>query len=252
MLSFFRARWRRKLAQRPFPDRWRGIVQAHLSFANRYDPEERQRFETHLKVFVWEKHWVGVKGVEITDEVKVVIAGQAARMSHNLSLDVYDRLSELVIYPSHYVHPDKDAIIYGEAHKWGTVVLSWDAVTHGLERPADGHDTAVHEFAHVLDVADGHFDGTPSLHEREDYRAWALVLSHHYAIRQRAPQRHRFLRAYGATNEAEFFAVATEAFFERPVRMRKEAPELYKAFEKFYRIDTAGLAKRGTKKRRAR
>lgn len=226
-------------------------MQAHLRFAALYDDLERERFETHLKVFVWEKHWFGAHGVDITDEIQVVVAGQAARMSHNLSLDVYDRLSELVIYPSHYVHPDKNAIIYGEASKWGSVVLSWDAVTHGLERPEDGHDTAVHEFAHVLDVADGHFDGTPSLHERGDYKAWALILSHHYVILQRAPQRHRFLRAYGATNEAEFFAVATEAFFERPVRMKKEAPKLYKAFEKFYRIDTAELTRRATKKRQS-
>lgn len=220
------------------PTAWLQIIEHHHRFAKAYDPQELERFYTHLKVFVWEKHWVGARGLQVTDEMRVVISGLAARLSHNLDLDIYDRLSEIVIYPSHYVHSSRDAIIYGEAHHWGTVVLSWDAVTHGIKDPHDGHDTALHEFAHVIDVADGWFDGTPQLREGKDYQVWANVLGKAYAQLKRAPQR-GIVRAYGATNEAEFFAVSTEAFFERPKTLKRKAPELYAALARYYKSDEA-------------
>lgn len=225
------------------PAAWLHIIEHHHRFAKAYDPQELERFYTHLKVFVWEKHWVGARGLQVTDEMRVVISGLAARLSHNLDLDIYDRLSEIVIYPSHYVHSSRDAIIYGEAHHWGTVVLSWDAVTHGIKDPHDGHDTALHEFAHVIDVADGWFDGTPQLREGKDYQVWANVLGKAYAQLKRAPQR-GIVRAYGATNEAEFFAVSTEAFFERPQHLLREDPALYAQLKKFYGADPAAKAKR--------
>lgn len=225
------------------PTAWLQIIEYHHRFAKAYDQQELERFYTHLKVFAWEKHWVGARGLEVTDEMRVVISGLAARLSHNLDLDIYDRLSEVVIYPSHYVHSSRDAIIYGEAHHWGTVVLSWDAVTHGIKDPHDGHDTALHEFAHVIDVADGWFDGTPQLREGKDYQVWANVLGKAYAQLKRAPQR-GIVRAYGATNEAEFFAVSTEAFFERPQHLLREDPALYAQLKKFYGADPAAKAKR--------
>lgn len=243
ILSFLRSRKRKKLAQQPFPSGWEPIVAKKLKFATKYHAAEREAFLTHLKVFAWEKHWVGARGLAVTDEMRVVIAGQAARIAHNLDLDAYDRLSEIVIYPSHYVHPERDAIIYGEANRWGTVVLSWDAVTHGIVNPSDGHDTAIHEFAHVLDIADGWFDGTPLLHDGKDYHAWSVVLGQHYAALKRNPRR-SVLRAYGATNEAEFFAVATEAFFERPKTMKKKTPDLYRELKRFYRTDPAAISSR--------
>ena len=238
MFAFWRARKRERLTQRPFPREWEAILEAKLSFEADYLPDERERFRTHLKVFVWEKHWVGARGLQVTEEMKVIIAGCAARLSHNLDLHVYDRLSEIVIYPSHYVHAGRDAIIYGEAHHWGTIVLSWDAVRHGLVNPHDGHDTTLHELAHVLDAADGWFDGTPELHQGRDYQAWSAVLGRAYAQLQRSPQR-GIVRAYGATNEAEFFAVSTEAFFERPEALKRDDPQLYEQLKRFYRSDPA-------------
>ena len=243
MFAFFRKRKRNKLALKPFPKKWLNIVKEKHKFSQQYTPSEYESFLTHLKVFVWNTHWVGARGLMITEEIKVVVAGQAARLSHQLDLHTYDRLSELIIYPSHYVHPERDAIIYGEANTWGSVVLSWDAVKHGIVNPHDGHDTAIHEFAHILDVADGWFDGTPLLHQGKDYHDWSTVLGKHYAQLQRNPQK-GIVRAYGATNEAEFFAVATEAFFERPQNMRKKAPDLYKQLKRFYRTDPAHIQSR--------
>jgi len=205
-------------------------------------PEEvRPRFHEYLKVFVWEKTFIGAGGMEITDEVRVVVGAAAVRLVLHLGLSYYDRLTEIVVYPSDYRHPDGDTtVVLGEAHRWGTVVLSWDAVLRGLADPRDGHDTATHEFAHVLDRGNGRFDGTPKLRASADYAPWAEVMSRHFfALRDRAPGQRCVLRDYGAKNEAEFFAVATEAFFEKGAEMRARAPDLYEELQKFYRCDPA-------------
>ncbi len=228
---------RRRLAERPFPDEWRDIVDRNYPFYRRLDDAQREAFHTHLKIFLWEKHWEGAGGLEVTDEMKVIISASAARIARNLPLSVYDRLRELVIYPSHYYHPDRrDRIVLGQAHHFGTVVLSWNAVKQGIARPHDGRDTAIHEFAHVLDTADGVFDGTPLLEKGRDYPVWADVMGRYFADLQSDPFR-GCVRSYGAENEAEFFAVATEAFFETPRRLRRCAPELYDVLAHYFGVD---------------
>jgi Mlc titration factor MtfA (ptsG expression regulator) len=242
MFKLIRSWHRRRLSRRPFPAAWMPVVERRLTFAARYDAAAHERFLLHLKVFAWDKSWEGAHGLEVTDEMKVVISGAAARLARNLTLDVYDGLHSLVVYPSHFHLPEDDAVIFGEARGWGSVMLSWDAVLAGLKTPNDGHDTAVHELAHVLDSGGGIFDGTPELHELRDYQAWAAVLSRHYFALRRRPNR-GLLRAYGATNEAEFFAVATEAFFEKPLVLERRAPDLYLELKKYYRVDPAKLAR---------
>ena len=234
-------RWR--LRRRPFPPQWREILHRHLACHARMPDDWRDRFEHMVQVFVAEKHWVGAAGMEITDEVKVVIAGAACRLVLRLDLSYLDRLTEIVVYPHDYRHKDKRGAILGEAHDWGTVVLSWPAVLAGLANPCDGHDTAVHEFAHVLDRDAGSFNGTPFLREREDYAPWAHVMLAHFERLRSGGIEPALLRYYGATNAAEFFAVATEAFFERPATLQVELPELYEVMRQFYGGDpfTYGL-----------
>lgn len=235
-------RWRRRrLLRRPIDEAWLGHLEARVPFFAGLEGDLRRRFLDELRFFVAEKHWIEAGGMEITDEVKVVIAAAAVRLTLHLDVDVYNRLSEIVVYPSHYVHEDKDGVVFGEAHAWGVVVLSWDAVLAGLSNPGDGHDTATHEFAHVLDRADGAFDGAPELRAREHYRAWAEVMSHHYQrLRDGKRTERKVMRSYGATNEAEFFAVATESFFEKPEQMKQRTPDLYEEMSRFYGFDPAG------------
>ncbi len=243
MFGWLRALRRRRLAKRPFPDEWHEHIEHYVGFARQLDTALRERFHTYLKVFAWEKHFFGANGMEITDEVRVVISAAAVRLVLHLDLSYYDRLTEIIVYPSHFRHPDSDddTVVFGEAHAWGTVVLSWEAVLHGLGNTRDGHDTATHEFAHVLDRADGSFDGTPELHKWSHYRAWAEVMSGHFdKLRDRGRAQRKSLRDYGGINEAEFFAVATEAFFEKPVQMREHTPDLYEELKRFYRFDPAG------------
>ena len=246
MFGLLRAWKRNRLAKQPLPEHWPAILQERVPFFVGLDGELRERFLTRLKIFVEEKYWIEAGGMQIDDEVRVVIAASAVRLALHLRPSVYDRLTEIVVYPSHYHHPDQDqksdkeSVVFGEAHAWGTVVLSWDAVLGGLADPHDGHDTATHEFAHELDRHTGHFDGTPELRTFGDYRPWAHVLSRHFdRLRAGRSKQRRMMHDYGATNEAEFFAVATETFFERPHRMLENAPDLYELLKHYYGFDPA-------------
>ena len=235
MLGWWRRWRRRRFEDAPFPEQWRTFLEADAAYYQKLTAGEQHRLQRHIMAFVDEKHFVGAKGFVVDDRVRVVIASAAARLALGLDLSIYDRLTEIVVYGTDYRHPGEDHVVFGEAHTWGTVVLSWPAVLRGLKNPDDGHDTATHEFAHVLDVADGAFDGTPVLHASEQYRPWAEVMSRHFTrLRRRRATRRALLRQYGATNEAEFFAVATESFFEKPAAMKAKAPDLYEELARFY------------------
>lgn len=235
MLGWWRRLRRRRFQQATFPQQWLVYLQEEAPFYAQLSPQQQFKLQRHILAFVDEKVFIGAQGFEITPRVQVVIAAAAGRLVLGLNMSFYDRLTEIVVYAGDYTHADKDGIVMGEAHTWGTVVLSWDAVQRGLQNPDDGHDTALHEFAHVLDVAGGSFDGTPRLRADEHYRVWGEVMSEHFLrLRKRGPHRRALLRQYGATNEAEFFAVATEAFFEKPEQMQDKAPQLFEELSRFY------------------
>ena len=229
---------RMRLRERALPASWPAILIENVPFYAHFNDELQAQFLVMLKVFVWEKHWIGAKDMVVTDEIKVTVAAAAIRLVLHMGLEPYDGLTEIVVYPFRYRHADEEGAVLGEAHTWGTVVLSWPDVREGLRNPHDGHDTATHEFAHVLDVAAGTFNGTPELRSRGDYRPWALVLERHYRrLRADNPAEKRVLRTYGATNEAEFFAVATEAFFEKPRQMKQRLPDLFEVLHELYQLD---------------
>jgi Mlc titration factor MtfA (ptsG expression regulator) len=240
MFAFFRRRRRRQLAAQPFPDEWKTYLERNIPFYRTLTESELSVYLTHVKVFAWEKTFTGVQGMEITDEVRVVISATAARLVLNLDLERYDDLREIVVYPYDYRHPQGDARVLGEATAGGTVVLSWPSVMAGLSNPCDGLHTAIHEFAHVLDAENRGFDGVPTLRANEDYRPWAVVLGTHFEeLKKGGKSGAKSLRPYGKTNAAEFFAVATEAYFEKPRQMKKHTPELYEQLQKLYGGDPA-------------
>jgi len=234
---------RKKLANDELPPSWLPIIERRFPFSTGLADDERERFLTQLKVFVWEKDWVGVDGLEVTDEMKIAVAGSAAQLARNLPLDVYEGLGTIIMHPGHLKESD-DGVVLGQAHRLGAVSLSWDAVKSGLANTTDGLNVALHELAHVLDVNDGDFDGTPPLEKNAERRAWAGAFAAAFR-RLRADDAHGVMRAYGATNEAEFFAVATELFFENPRRLHKKEPALYEALARFYAVDPAGVLATG-------
>ena len=127
----------------------------------------------------------------------------------------------------------------GESWDCGVVVLSWDSVLGGARNFEDGHNVAFHGFAHQLDQEDGAADGAPILESRSAYAAWARIFKQEYdaLVAKTAKGRKSTLDRYGATNPAEFFAVATETFFEKPHQLKAKHPELFKELQYFYTVD---------------
>ena len=239
MFGLWKAFRRRKLLKRPVPETWIPFVEEYLFLHTEFSPEQKERFWDHLKVLLWEKHWVGAAGFELSERTRVIIAAQGARMGRGLPLSIFDRLQEFVIYGEDFIHPDDDfpdTPTHGEAHPFGTVVLSWPAVLEGLEYPCSGYSPVLHELAHILDLTNGYFDGTPLLHSGKDYQVWGEVFQK-YFDQIRARPEESFLDLYGAGDEAEFFAVATESFFGIPEIVREAAPDLFELLAGYYRVE---------------
>ena len=192
-----------------------------------------------------EKHFEGCAGLVLTDEIRVTITAHAALLL--IGRDHYfPRLISILVYPSTYAAPVKerdgwvvtehDESRLGESWRDGVLVLAWDSAHSGARDTEDGHNVILHEFAHQLDTEDGKADGVPYLDKATDYVAWARTLAPEY---QRLRSGESDLDAYGATDPAEFFAVATEAFFERPRQLREKHPDLYQRLSQFHRLDLA-------------
>jgi Mlc titration factor MtfA (ptsG expression regulator) len=255
MLGFFRARRRARLRARPFPPAWRAIVERNFPLFQRLPERDRAELLGHVQVFLAEKQFEGCGGLELTDEIRVTIAAHACLLLLHRDDDYYPRLLSILVYPAAYVAPQRevgpDGVVHegvsgrlGESWQDGALVLSWDDV-HGHAADLDvPHDVVLHEFAHQLDQEDGRADGAPILPARRMYAAWARVLSREFErLRDDAVRgRRSVLDTYGATNPAEFFAVATEAFFKNAERMRTRHPELYAELREFYRQDPAAYA----------
>lgn len=238
MFSLFHAWRRRKLLRREIPQTWWRWIQRSFPQVDTLEKEERNRFLEHLKIAVWEKNWVGAQGFSLREEHQVIIATQAARMGRALPHSIFDGVAEWVIYEDDFVIPDdgfEDVPTQGQALPFGTVVLSWASILEGLDYPCLGFNPILHELAHILDLSNGYFDGTPLLHSGKDYSSWQRVLGQHFeAIRMRPEE--SFLDLYGANDEAEFFAVATEAFFEFPEEFKARAPDLFAELARYYRL----------------
>lgn len=239
----------------PVPAAWRALIEKNVPFFRRLSPADQAELLGHVLVFLDEKRFEGCGGLEITDEVRVSIAAQACVLLLRApDPDYFSDVSTVLVYPSAYVAPSIErrpdgtiveggGVRLGEAWTRGEVILAWDHVLGGAADVRDGHNVVLHEFAHKLDQEDGAADGAPVLPARSQYVAWARVLGAEYQTLRTAVDKHRrtVLDAYGATNPAEFFAVATECFFEKGGAMRRKHPELYEQLQQLYRQDPAAL-----------
>jgi Mlc titration factor MtfA (ptsG expression regulator) len=240
MFGFFARRRRRKIAETPFPDAWRDVLERRVAYYRRLPPELRAELETDVAIFVAEKTFEGCGGLEMTDEIRVVIAAEACVLLLGLDHEYYPGLDVIRVYPSAFVVPSGEVRL-GESWRRGVVVLAWDRVAGTAGE--DGHNVVFHEFAHQLDQEDGPIDGAPALPDIRRYQAWAQVLGEEYAELADALQQDRptLIDEYGSKSPAEFFAVVTELFFERPKALRKRHPELYEQLRQFYGQDPAAL-----------
>lgn len=223
------------------------------------DAAERGRLSDLIQLFIHEKYWEGCGGLALTDQIRVSIAGQACLLILNLEHQLYANVETILVYPSTVVPrrveepmfsspnivPESVAVL-GEAHRHGPVILTWDAVRRSGRHPELGHNVVYHEFAHKLDMLDGAVDGVPPLNDRAAYARWNKVCTAEYErLRELSAAGHEgLLDAYGSTDEAEFFAVATEAFFDSPFELAARHPALYEVLSAFYRQDTAARERR--------
>jgi len=254
---FFKKRRRNKLASRPFPEEWLAVLEKNVPLYARLPEADREELKRHILVFLGEKRFEGCGGLEITDEIKVTIAAHACILLLHRQTDYYPGLTTILVYPNAFVAPDVhhvvgdmvlegDEVRLGESWHQGSVVLSWEDVQRGGTDIHDGENVVFHEFAHQLDSSGGRGDSTPVLRDQATFGAWAKALGRDYERFQRAVQYRRpeVLDEYGATDPAEFFAVATERFFETPYDLRRAYPRLYEELKRFYQQDPASLEPR--------
>jgi len=253
-MLWFKKRRRAKLKEKPFPAEWCRIVEANVPYYGCLPPEDREELHGLIHIFLAEKNIEGAGGLEITDEIRLTIAAQACILLLHRKTDIYPRLQSIIVYPHAFVAPTRKPmpggavmegrqVRLGESWSRGAVVLSWDDVVHGVSDIHDGRNLVFHEFAHQLDDEDGLGDGAPRLPKGSMYLPWARVLSREYRslIESLRRQRPTLIDAYGATNPAEFFAVVTEFFFEKPEQLKSRYPELYEQLRLFYLQDPARL-----------
>jgi MtfA peptidase len=246
-----RAKRRRALRLRPLPDEWRQILEENIPLYNRVPEELKPQLHGLVHLFLNEKTFIGCGGQEIDESMKVIIAAQACILLLNRPTKVYPRLNTIYVYPSSYIvneEQHEDGLIIegkevrlGESWHNGPVVLAWDSIAHAACAVHRGQNVVIHEFAHQLDQEDGEMNGAPLLNNLSARKAWAEVFEDEYEKLCEAVEYHQYtiLDDYGTTDPAEFFAVVTEAFFEKPGLLHQYNPRLYEELETFYRLDPA-------------
>jgi Mlc titration factor MtfA (ptsG expression regulator) len=253
VLGFLKRHRRDAVRARPFPPDHVPIVSRSVHLYSALPPADRAELEGLIQVFLDEKRFEGAAGLVITDEIRVTIAAQACLLLLHRDTDIYPDLETVLVYPHAFVarttHREGLVVIegpearVGESWQRGLVIVAWDEVLGDARGRRPAHNVVVHEFAHQLDAEDGDVTGAPKLGSRARYVEWAHVLGDEYhALGERlARGRATDIDAYGATSPAEFFAVVSEQFFERPRALRKTHPALYDELVSFYRLDPAGL-----------
>jgi MtfA peptidase len=224
---------------------------AHLSV------EQRERLVDDTTRLVDELRWESARGFETLDHMRVAIAAHAALLTLELpdGLANYRRVTSVIVHPRAMVRSgarassldgldtDGETRIVGEAHSKGPVLISWSEVQRQVRLRNRGGNVIVHEFAHRLDMLDGAQDGVPAHLDPRLRHAWADVTGRVFDRMQ--TERHPVLDSYAATNPAEFFSVASETFFVRPVALRDSEPGLYRALSVCYRQDPARARRNG-------
>jgi len=230
---------RRRLLSAPLPERWRGFLEGRYDHYDRLPTDLRRRFENDLRIFLAEKRVTGIQ-VDVNDELRLLVGCSAVTLSLGWPEYEWDQLAEVLLYPVEFdrdycFDQDGDADLAGEAHPWGTVILSVPALLESFEGD-DSYHVGLHEFAHLLDVDHTSFDGIPVGLDPARTRAWLEIMERETARLRRG---NSVLDPYGAEDPVEFLAVAIEAFFGDPLAVRQQHRELYDLLAAYFAQDPA-------------
>jgi Mlc titration factor MtfA (ptsG expression regulator) len=250
--------WGRRRRARQWLDGWEDVAAARLPQWALLDAGERHRMGELVEWLVRRKRWEAAHGFELDQDVVVSVAASGALLALGLDRDAYRHVQAIVVHPRTFTNHGERATstpgvvadgpqrLLGHArdHR-GPVMVSWAALQRDLRHPERGQQVVVHELAHKLDAADGLFDGTPEIGDRSERAEWVRICTRTYRRLRRNPgDPDPVLRAYAATNPAEFFAVAAEAFLQRPVELETHHPELYRVLCDFLGQDPAARVRR--------
>lgn len=249
MIRSLAAWWRGRQAERiEIPSGLWEEIEAGLWFLDRLTPAERVELRRLAREFIAAKEWSGAQGLELAPRIQLAIALQACLPILHLGLDWYSGWVGIVVYPGDFIIPrqvvdgagvvhEYDDQVMGEAWHGGPVLISW------FDDPDDtrGVNVVIHEFAHKLDMRSGDADGMPPLHEGMSRRHWATAMGAAFEDFQRRVDggEDTLIDPYAAELPSEFFAVTSEVFFEDPLLLRQEYPEVYRQLALFYRQDPA-------------
>ncbi len=246
MFNWFRNRKRQKLLREPLPTEWTSILQANVGHFKELSPAGQKKLTDITRIMAVEKHWEAHDGLALSDEIRVTIAGSAALMLLGVDDFYFDNVSTIIVFPQPIRRETQSGLVVGrqshhagEAWQSGQVVLSWEDVLTDSRNPFDGRNLVIHEFAHCLDGLDGEMGGSLTFGDAATTRRWHEVCNAEFEALTRAAKHGRktLLDHYGATDHAEFFAVASETFFEKPRQLKLEHAELFDLLTRYFRID---------------
>lgn len=267
MLSKARAAWRRWHEERAcrrhaIPDALWQLTLARFPFLAWRSAEKLERLRRLATLFLARKEFSGAHGLVVTDEMAVAVAAQAVLPILNLDdgLNLYAGFIGIVLHDDLVVVPrevmDDDGVVHefdeelaGEAMQDGPVMLSWrdvQAASDAAESTDWAYNVTIHEFAHVIDMANGAADGVPPLADRNARQRWIEVMQSAYTDfhAQAAAQQPTSIDPYAAESMAEFFAVSVETFYVAPVELQRESPRVYRLFADYFCEDPASVSVR--------
>jgi MtfA peptidase len=241
---------RQRIRRVPFPAAWREVLRQRIPYFYSMPVDLQLQLKKRVQVFLAEKPFIGCAGLIVTDEMRVTIAAQACLLILNRHSSNFDGLRQILVYPNEFIvdktltdraglSREERHVLMGESWSLGQVILSWKDVIEGAAAPHDGKNVVIHEFAHQLDQEDGRANGAPWMPGKAAKARWARVLNHEYAALQRRTRdgTPSLLSSYAASDPAEFFAVASEVFFEQPAQLANAHAELYRELSGFYCLD---------------
>lgn len=254
---WWQRRQRRRLQAQPFPKHWRTLLRRRVPLVARLPADLQLQLKQHMQVFVAEKTFIGCAGLEVSEEMRVVVAANACLLLLNRpdAAAYFPKVRQILMYPGAFVvnrrHTDAAGVqleqreaLAGESWGEGQVVLSWQDTLEGAATPDDGRNVVIHEFAHQLDQENGHAVGAPLPvlgDARYNAARWQQVFEDAFEhLRQQVFMGEQgLLNHYGAQDPAEFFAVVTEVFFEQGPLLAAEYPQVYAELCGFFRVDPA-------------
>ncbi|MCK9229432.1 MAG: zinc-dependent peptidase [Syntrophales bacterium] len=251
--SQYARRRRERALSKPFPDEWETILERSVALYRRLPDPCKIELRKRILLFLDEKRFEGCGGLTLTDEIRLTVAAQACLLVMNRPTRsaLYPRLSSILVYPEVYMAPEwipLDGELYmettgvqsGESWQEGMVVIAWKDAKRESKSTKGPYNVVIHEFAHQLDQESGWADGTPILRNRRQYERWQTISRREFSrLREEGGGSDSPLNDYGGLDPAEFFAVATETFFQDSRRMADGIPELYDQLKDYYGLDPA-------------